>query len=97
MADEAFHVRPIAGGWGVFTRDGNPLCEPLRARVDAVIHAKELARRAGLAQILVYAEDGRLDSEFFYGSDERGVLIDDDSLSSRAASRPAHQGSGGSS
>ncbi len=88
MTDEAFHVRALDGGWCVFTRSGKAVSEPLRARADAVIHAKELARRAGIAQILVYGEDGALDSEFFYGRDERSALAGDDSVGSLAASRP---------
>lgn len=90
MTDEAFHIRSLDGGWGVFTRTGKLVSESLRARADAVVHAKELARRAGIAQILVYGEDGKLDSEFFYGRDERGALAGDDSVSSMAASRPEH-------
>lgn len=88
MVDEAFHIRSVDGGWSVFTRSGACISEVVRARTDAVIHAKELARKAGIAQILVYGEDGALDSEFFYGREERSALSGDDSVSSLAASRP---------
>jgi hypothetical protein len=94
MADKSFHIRLMDGGWGVFARSGERLSEPFETRADAVIHAKELARGAGLAQILVHGEDGRLDSEFFYGRDERGALFGDDSVSSLAASRPEHREQG---
>jgi hypothetical protein len=43
-----------------------------------------------MAQVLVYSESGTLDSEFFYGSDERSALAADDTVGSIAASRPEH-------
>jgi hypothetical protein len=88
MTDEAFHVRSLGGSWGVFTRAGKSVSEPMPTRADAVIHAKQLARRAGMAQVLIYSESGTLDSEFFYGRDERTALAGDDSVGSLAASRP---------
>lgn len=90
MTTKAFHVRSSDGGWGVFTHSDKSISETLRTRADAVIHAKQLALREGIAQILVYGEDGRLDSEFFYGREERNTLAGDDSVSSLAASRPEH-------
>lgn len=90
MRDEFYRVKPWAGGWGVFASadDLRRTEEAHRTRADAVIHAKELARRAGGAQILVYGEHGELDSEFFYQPDERPALADDDSIASFAATRP---------
>src|SRR5262249_43158078 len=90
MEKEAFYVRSTGGAWAVFSRKGGRLSELMGNRPDAVIHAKELARRAGSAQILVFGEDGKLDSEFFYGRDERAALASDDSAPSIAASTPAH-------
>jgi hypothetical protein len=90
MDHEVYRIRAWAGGWGVFHGDANEAVEPLRTQGDAVAHAKELARRsASGAQILVYAEDGRLLSEFFYQRDERDALRVDDSVPSVAASGPA--------
>jgi hypothetical protein len=85
-----YRVRAWAGGWGVYEgeRDELVTAEPLRTMTDAVIHAKELARRAGGAQLLVYDDGGRLVSELFYGPDERPALEDDDRVASLAASRP---------
>ncbi len=93
MKDHFYRVRPWAGGWGVFADDEDVrnVTEPLRTRADAVIHAKELARRNNGAQILVYDEQGRLASEFFYQPDERAALSGDDSLPSLAASRPSRK------
>jgi hypothetical protein len=88
MNQKSFHVRSSDGGWGVFTHAGQSVSETVRTRADAVIHAKQLALAEGMAQVLIYGEDGSLDSEFFYGRDERSSLGTDDSVSSLAASRP---------
>jgi hypothetical protein len=84
-----YRVRPWATGWGVFEKGEPQATEPFMTQADAVIHAKELARRTeGGAQILVYSEAGVLVSEFFYMRDEREALDEDDSVRSVAASRP---------
>lgn len=85
-----YHVRSVNGGWEVFDRDGNKLTEQMLTQADAVIHAKELARRASGAQIIVHGEGERIVSEFFYQEDERSALFNDDSVRSIAASQPAH-------
>jgi len=82
-----YEVKSARGGWEVFDRAGRRLSTEPQARGDAVIHAKELARHVG-AQVLVYGEDGKLDSEFFYRSEERPSLERDDSVASFAASGP---------
>jgi hypothetical protein len=83
-----YEVRRIDGLWEVFDRDGRRhAVEPLRTKGDAVVHAKELARRGG-AQILVYGDEGKLESEFFYGPEERAALQHDDEVPSLAASQP---------
>lgn len=84
-----YEVKRIDGLWEVFDRDGRRLAvEPLRTKGDAVVHAKELARHGG-AQILVYGDEGKLESEFFYGPEERPALQHaDDEVPSLAASEP---------
>jgi Uncharacterized protein conserved in bacteria (DUF2188) len=85
-----YRVEPWAGGWGVFEDGKKKVVEPLRTQGDAVLHAKELAGRSrGGSQIAVYAEDGRLISEFFYQQDERSALRGTDDVPSMAASAPA--------
>ncbi len=69
-----FHVRSVAGGWEVVDSRGHPVSEPMRSQADAVVHAKDLARRAGGAQIVVSDEDGALASEFFYRGEEGASL-----------------------
>jgi hypothetical protein len=90
MDDKVYRVRTWAGGWGVFDDGTREAVEPFRTQGDAVAHAKELARRwEGGAQILIYASDGKLASEFFYQQEERGSLRRDDTVASFAASAPA--------
>lgn len=87
-----YRIREWAGGWGVFADEQNVAVEPFRTPADAVIHAKELARRVpGGAQICVYDAKGALLSELFYQHDERPALDRDDSLASFAASAPARR------
>ena len=90
QAGPVYRVKSFDGGWEVVDREGRRLCEPQRAQSDAVIHAKELARRDGSAQIIVHADDGSIASEFFYQRDERSALSSDDSPATFAATRPAH-------
>jgi CBS domain-containing protein len=85
----AFHVESLDGGWVVVDREGRHLGELQRTQSDAVIHAKELARRIGSAQVIVHRQDGSVASEFFYQRDERSALSSDDSLATVAASKPA--------
>lgn len=85
----AYHVKSVDGGWVVVDREGRHLGELQRTQSDAVIHAKELARRIGSAQVIVHRQDGSVASEFFYQRDERSALSSDDSLRTVAASKPA--------
>jgi hypothetical protein len=89
--DRAYRIRPWAGGWGVFSGDENVSVEPFRTPADAIIHAKELARRAGGAQICVHDEEGAVMSEFFYRPAEHGVLEHDKTVPTIAASGPARR------
>jgi hypothetical protein len=84
-----YRVRNIDGDWMVVDRDDRPASDRMRTQTDAVVHAKELARRDGIAQIIVYGTDGRVMSEFFYERAERPALAYDDSSPVSAASHPA--------
>lgn len=86
----AYHVKSLDGDWAVFDRAGRRLTEPLRTQGDAVVHAKELARAAGSAQVIVHSQDGSVVSEFFHLREERSALDRDDTLPTIAASRPVH-------
>jgi hypothetical protein len=87
-----YRVRCVDGGWEVFDRDERSVSEMMRTQADAVVHAKELARRDGSAQILVYDAHGKVASEFFYQRDERAALAYDDSAPMAAASHAAAAG-----
>jgi hypothetical protein len=87
-----YRVRGADGGWVVFDRDEHIASERMRTQADAVAHAKELARRDGSAQIIVYDAHGGIASEFFYQREERPALAYDDSARSTAASHAATAG-----
>jgi hypothetical protein len=89
--DGVYHVRWMGSGWEVQNRTGKSVSEPRMTQADAVVHAKELARREGAAQIIVHDRNGTVLSEFFYQRGERDALAYDDSSPSFAASRPAHK------
>ena len=86
--DAVFHVRWMGSGWEVLDRANKSLSEPRMAQADAVMHAKELARREGSGQIIVHDMAGTVVSEFFYQRAERSALAYDDASPSLAASRP---------
>lgn len=78
------------GGWTVVDHDGKRLSSLLETTGDAVARAKELAARAGSAQIVVSDRDGRVVSDFMHQREERPSLRGDDSTDdSLFGSRPA--------
>jgi hypothetical protein len=87
-----YRVRSVDGDWGVFDREDRPVSDRMRTQTDAVVHAKELARRDGIAQIIVYDLDGHVMSEFFYERNERPALEFDDSSPMTAASHATSAG-----
>ena len=87
-----YRIRSVDGSWEVFDHAEHSVSERLRSQVDAVAHAKELARRDGSAQIIVYDEQGALASEFFYERQERPALAYDDNVPTMAASHPTTAG-----
>ena len=84
-----YHVRWFGSGWQVCDQDDRTLSESRYSQADAVIRAKELARRDGSAQIVVHDEAGSVVSEFVYEREEREALAYDDAPPTMAASHPA--------
>jgi CBS domain-containing protein len=89
-AGPVYHVKSVNGDWEVVGRDGRRVSETFGAQVDAVIHAKELARRDGSAQIIVHRRDGTIASEFIFQREERSALSHDETIPTLAASQPVH-------
>jgi hypothetical protein len=87
-----YSVRSIGAGWEVFDREDRSVSERMRSQSDAVGHAKELARRDGSAQLVVYDVHGKIASEFFYQREERPSLAYDDSTPMTAASHATTAG-----
>jgi Uncharacterized protein conserved in bacteria (DUF2188) len=90
-----YRVRSVNGDWEVFDRSGRHVSERMRTQADAVAHSKELARRDGSAQIIVYDEHDKLASEFFYQREERASLAYDDTPPTTAASHATSAGATG--
>jgi hypothetical protein len=89
--DAVYHVRWMGSAWEVLDRRGRTVSEPRMAQADAVMHAKQLAKRDGSAQIIVHDMAGTVVSEFIYQRGERAALAYDDAPPSLAASHPAHK------
>ena len=87
-----YSVRSVDGEWEVFDREDRRVSDRMRVQADAVAHAKELARRDGSAQVVVYDANGKLMSEFIYQREERPALAYDDSTPMTAASHVAKGG-----
>jgi hypothetical protein len=88
----AYRVRYDGADWFVEDKQGARTSERMRSQAEAVIHAKELARRDGSAQIIVHDQTDLVVSEFFYQRAEREPLRDtDDEIPSLAASQPARK------
>ena len=88
--EPVYRVRYRSGAWEIFDRQERRVSDRIAALSNAVIHAKELARRDGSAQILVYDARGNLTSEFVYQREERAALASDDGAATLSASRSAH-------
>lgn len=78
------------GGWTVVDHQGKRLSVLLDTTGDAVARAKDLAVRAGSAQIVVCDRDGKVVSDFMHQREERPSLRGDDTTDdSLFGSRPA--------
>ena len=72
-----YRIRSEDGGWDVIDGKGARVAAGLRAQSDAIAHAKELAKKNGSAEIVVYDDQGAVASQFFYMSKERSSLATD--------------------
>lgn len=66
------HVVPYVNGWTLNETGRNEERGELGAwdhKDLAIARAKELAKEAGLGQVVVHGEDGRIQDEFTYGED----------------------------
>ncbi len=63
-----YHVLPFDELWAVKLA-GDSLNEYADTKDVAVSRAKELARRANLAQVVVHGRDGKIEEEFYYGEE----------------------------
>jgi hypothetical protein len=77
VSDRAtFHVVPYVNGWTLSRSGGDEDKGELGAwdhKDLALAKAKELAKEAGLGQVIVHGEDGKIQDEFTYGEDPRNI------------------------
>ena len=73
MAQRAvLHVTPYVNGWTLNQEGADESRGDLGAwdhKDLAIQHAKELAKAAGLGQVIVHGMDGKIQDEFTYGDD----------------------------
>lgn len=73
---QSYHVVPYVNGWQIRLAKADDESGALGAwdhKDLALARAKELAKEAGLGQVLVHGEDGKIQDEFTYGADPRNI------------------------
>jgi hypothetical protein len=71
---KSYHVVPYANSWELRLAGSDTEQGTLGAwdhKDLAIDRAKELAKEAGLGQVVVHGEDGKIQEEFTYGEDPR--------------------------
>lgn len=66
---KVYHITPHEGDWKVKLEGAERANKILEDKVDAVALAKELAKSAGLGQVIIHKADGTIQTEFTYGKD----------------------------
>lgn len=65
-----YHVTPTDDGdWKVKERGADRAVKIVEDKSDALDFAKELAKNAGLGQVIVHGKDGTIQTEHTYGKD----------------------------
>jgi hypothetical protein len=67
---KVYHVVPDPkGGWAVKEEKNKNPSVKTEKKVEAIIKAKELAKKAKLGQVIVHKKDGEIQTEYTYGED----------------------------
>ncbi|OGZ69170.1 MAG: hypothetical protein A3C50_02045 [Candidatus Staskawiczbacteria bacterium RIFCSPHIGHO2_02_FULL_43_16] len=69
MKRRTYHVTPDDGDWKVKERGAERAVKVLEDKSDAVQLAKDLAKSAGLGQVIIHKSDGTIQTEHTYGRD----------------------------
>lgn len=65
-----YHVLPSSDGdWKVKENGSERAVKILERKTDALNLAKELAKNAGLGQVIIHKSDGSIQTEYTYGQD----------------------------
>jgi hypothetical protein len=71
MVRTVYHVTPNGDAWRVQRERTKRAASIHENKVDAIAHAKALAKAAALGQVKVHGQDGKLKTEYTYGEDPR--------------------------
>jgi len=67
---KTYHVIPRTnGGWNVKLEKASRASSSHDTKADAVAHAKELAKKQPLGQVVIHRQDGTIQTEHTYGRD----------------------------
>lgn len=69
MKRRIYHVTPDGADWKVKERGAERAVKILEDKSDAIQLAKDLARSAGLGQVIIHRNDGQIQTEHTYGKD----------------------------
>lgn len=69
MKRRIYHVTPDEGDWKVKESGAERAVKILEDKSDAVQLAKDLAKSAGLGQVIIHKSDGTIQTEHTYGQD----------------------------
>jgi hypothetical protein len=73
---QSYHVVPYVNGWQIRLGGAGDESGALGAwdhKDLAVERARALAKDAGLGQVIVHGEDGKIQDEWTYGADPRNI------------------------
>mgnify|MGYP003395747457 FL=1 len=70
MARKTYHVTPAGNGDWKVKGEGNSRTSGLHEnKTEAIDQAKSLAKSQPLGQVIVHGQDGKIQTEYTYGSD----------------------------
>lgn len=69
---KVFHITPSSdSGWNIRLEGSHKNVRHSKTKQQAIEYGRKLAKRTEPSQIIVHKKDGRIQTEFTYGSDPR--------------------------
>jgi hypothetical protein len=69
MQRQRYHVVPCEAGWKVELEHSHDALSVHRTQDEAVVSARELAKKNMPSQVFVHGKDGKIQEEYTYGND----------------------------